>query len=128
LSSQNERKLDKISMKIRSQSQKENRDRMVNTRRNLGKLQELEVSCLDATTTDMSVIQEKVENTGKTAKTEERLKQLERWKERKALEKEKEKRLKERKGVFKTGVYHPNDATIFVLPAASTKAKEVREQ
>ncbi|XP_028332959.1 disks large-associated protein 5 isoform X2 [Gouania willdenowi] len=111
----------------RSQSQKENRDRMVNTRRNLGKLQELEVSCLDATTTDMSVIQEKVENTGKTAKSqkaEERLKQLERWKERKALEKEKEKRLKERKGVFKTGVYHPNDATIFVLPAASTKAKE----
>lgn len=62
---------------------------------------------------------------------EERLKQLERWKERKALEKEKDKREKECKGVFKTGIYHPKDTLIVVsLPvvsAALTRAKEVKE-
>lgn len=62
---------------------------------------------------------------------EERLKQLERWKERKALEKEKEKRERERKGVFKTGTYHPKDSFVItslpVVPTASTRAKEVRE-
>lgn len=58
---------------------------------------------------------------------DERLKQLERWKERKALEKEKEKREKERKGVFKTGVYHPkSNAIAAALPAASSRAREVR--
>lgn len=60
---------------------------------------------------------------------EERLKQLERWKERKALEKEKEKREKERKGIFKTGLYHPKDTVTFVslpvVPAAPKRAKEV---
>lgn len=59
---------------------------------------------------------------------EDRLKQLERWKERKALEKEKEKRERERKGVFKIGLYHPT-GTIVSLPAvpdASTKIQEVR--
>lgn len=61
---------------------------------------------------------------------EERLKQLQRWKERKALEKEKEKREKERKGVFKTGVYHPKDSLVVVsLPAvpSASRAKEVKE-
>lgn len=57
---------------------------------------------------------------------EERMKQLERWKERKALEKEKERREKERKGIFKTGVYHPKD-TLVIVPAASTRAKEVKD-
>ncbi len=63
------------------------------------------------------------------AALEERMKQLERWKERKTLEKEKEKREKERKGVFKTGLYHPKDTiTVVSLPAApavATRAKEV---
>lgn len=62
---------------------------------------------------------------------EERLKQLERWKERKALQKEKEKREKERKGIFKTGIYHPKDWLVFSLPqapAASTTRKEVRQE
>lgn len=59
---------------------------------------------------------------------DERLKQLERWKERKALEKEKEKREKERKGVFKTGVYHPkNNMVAAALPAASSRVREVRK-
>ncbi|XP_059180364.1 disks large-associated protein 5 isoform X2 [Centropristis striata] len=119
----------------RSQSQKENRQRAMNTRRQLEKLQELEMSTMDASmaVTDMSVIQEKTLNKAKSAKQaagEERMKQLERWKERKALEKEKEKREKERKGVFKTGVYHPKDRLVIaplpVVPAASTRAKETK--
>jgi len=61
---------------------------------------------------------------------EERVKQLERWKERKALEKEKEKRERERKRVFKTGVYQPKDDLTFVmLPVvltATTRPKQVR--
>lgn len=57
------------------------------------------------------------------------MKRLERWKEQKALEKEKEKREKERKGVFKTGLYQPNDTFTFPLPpsvqTASSRLKEV---
>ncbi|XP_042363726.1 disks large-associated protein 5 isoform X1 [Plectropomus leopardus] len=119
----------------RSQSQKENRERAVNTRRQLDKLPELEMSSLDASmaVTNMSIIQEKTLNQTKSAKNaagEERLKQLERWKERKTLEKEKEKRERERKGVFKTGMYHPKDTLIISslppVPAASSKAKETK--
>ncbi|XP_054860832.1 disks large-associated protein 5 isoform X2 [Amphiprion ocellaris] len=117
----------------RSQSQKENRERTVNTRRQLAKLQELEMSSLDASiaVANMSTILEKTQNKANPAKSkavEERIKQLERWKERKALEKEKEKREKERKGVFKTGLYHPKDTIALVslpaVPVASTRAKE----
>ncbi|XP_071319620.1 disks large-associated protein 5 isoform X2 [Trachinotus anak] len=116
----------------RSQSQKENRERAVNTRRQLDKLPELEISSLDASiAANMSVIPEKMQSNAKPAKNmavEERLKQLERWKERKALEKEKEKREKERKGVFKTGLYHPKDTrnivSLSAIPAAPKRAKE----
>lgn len=63
---------------------------------------------------------------------EERVKQLERWRERKALQKEKDKREKERRGVFRTGVYHPKDTLVVFsqsqAPAASTKVKEVRRE
>lgn len=66
------------------------------------------------------------------AAAEERRQQLERWKERKALQKEKEKQEKERKGVFKTGVYHPKDSFVaFSLPqapVASSRGKEVRQE
>ncbi|XP_035002659.2 disks large-associated protein 5 isoform X1 [Hippoglossus stenolepis] len=119
----------------RSQSQKENRDRAVNTRRQLDKLPELEVSSLDASIAmaNMSTINEKTLNTAQSAKNvagEERLKQLERWKERKVLEKEKEMRDKERKGVFKTGLYHPKDGfaigSLPVVPAAPKRAKEIK--
>ncbi|XP_036937563.1 disks large-associated protein 5 isoform X2 [Acanthopagrus latus] len=114
----------------RSQSQKENRERAVNTRRHLDKLVELEISSLDASIAmaNMSTIHEKTMNSTKLDKKmalEERMKQLERWKERKALEKEKERREKERKGIFKTGVYHPKD-TLIIVPAASTRAKETK--
>ncbi|KAM7381924.1 hypothetical protein PAMA_012673 [Pampus argenteus] len=119
----------------RSQSQKENRERAVNTRRQLDKLAEMEISTLDASmaVSNMSTIQEKTVNNAKSAKNqavEERLKQLERWKERKALEKEKETRERQRKGVFKTGLFHPKDTrNIVPLPpvaAASTRAKETK--
>ncbi|XP_041828978.1 disks large-associated protein 5 isoform X2 [Melanotaenia boesemani] len=117
----------------RSQSQKENRERAVNTRRQLDKLPELEMSSLDASImlANMSTIQEKALDNARPAKTkaqEERVKQLERWKERKVLEREKEKREKERKGVFKTGLYQPKDTlTVVLLPAvppASNRPKE----
>ncbi|XP_034414051.1 disks large-associated protein 5 [Cyclopterus lumpus] len=119
----------------RSQSQKENRERVVNTRRQLSELPELEVSSLDASIAqaNMSTIQEKTLNKAKSAKDvalEERLKQLGRWKERKALEKEKEKRQRELKGVFKTGMYHPKDTLIIPslpeVPGFLTRAKETK--
>lgn len=55
----------------RSQSQKENRERAVNTRRQLEKLPELEMSSLDASiaVANMSTIQEKTQNSGKVAKS-----------------------------------------------------------
>ncbi|XP_028990338.1 disks large-associated protein 5 isoform X2 [Betta splendens] len=108
----------------RSQSQKENRERVVNTRRRLDKLPELDTSVAVA---NMSVIQEKPQNTkpAKNVAGEDRLKQLERWKERKALEKQKKER--ERKGVFKTGLYHPKDSIALVtLPAAPQKTNETK--
>uniref|UniRef100_A0A3B3ZIP4 Uncharacterized protein n=1 Tax=Periophthalmus magnuspinnatus TaxID=409849 RepID=A0A3B3ZIP4_9GOBI len=121
----------------RSQSQKENRERIVNTRRQLEALQEMDMSALDASiaVTNMSVIQEKKKSETQLQKNvagEERLKQLQRWKERKALEKEKEQREKSRKGVFKTGLYHPKDALrigpLPPVPAAHGRAKEVSER
>ncbi|XP_055085615.1 disks large-associated protein 5 isoform X2 [Periophthalmus magnuspinnatus] len=119
----------------RSQSQKENRERIVNTRRQLEALQEMDMSALDASiaVTNMSVIQEKKKSETQLQKNvagEERLKQLQRWKERKALEKEKEQREKSRKGVFKTGLYHPKDALrigpLPPVPAAHGRAKETK--
>lgn len=55
----------------RSQSQKENRERAVNTRRQLDKLPELEMSSLDASIAiaNMSTIQEKTQNNAKLAKS-----------------------------------------------------------
>lgn len=54
----------------RSQSQKENRERVVNTRRQLAELPELEMSSLDASiaTVNISNIQGKTLNNGKSAK------------------------------------------------------------
>lgn len=55
----------------RSQSQKENRERAMNTRRQLDKLPELEISSLDASiaVANMSIIQEKTQNNAKAAKS-----------------------------------------------------------
>lgn len=55
----------------RSQSQKENRERAVNTRRQLDKLPEMEISSLDASIAmaNMSTIQEKTLNNAKCAKS-----------------------------------------------------------
>ncbi|XP_061564103.1 disks large-associated protein 5 [Cololabis saira] len=117
----------------RSQSQKENRERAVNTRRQLEKLTEMDISCLDASIAvpNMSTSQENTRsntNPTKSLAQQERLKQLERWKERKTLEKEKEKREKERKRIFKTGLYQPKDTcnatSRSVAPCPSAKLKE----
>lgn len=55
----------------RSQTQKENRERAVNTRRKLDKLMELDVSCLDASTAmgNVSVAQERTLNGTAIAKS-----------------------------------------------------------
>ncbi|KAM4715200.1 disks large-associated protein 5 isoform 2-T2 [Anableps anableps] len=116
----------------RSRSQKENRERMVNTRRQLDKLLEMELSSLDTSmvTTNMSTVQEKIQINAKPAKTAalDRLKRLQSWKEQKELKKEKEKRERESKGVFKTGLYQPKNTFTLVplpiVPPASSRPKE----
>lgn len=52
----------------RSQSQKENRERVVNTRRRLDKLPELEMSSLSASMANVSTIKEKTQNHAKPVK------------------------------------------------------------
>ncbi|XP_064808835.1 disks large-associated protein 5 [Oncorhynchus masou masou] len=110
----------------RSQSQKENRDKALNSRRQLDKLPELECSQLDMSVAEhVSVIQEKAPNAKQVKNTavEERIKKLARYKEKKELVKEKEKRAREKKGVFKVGLYRPQPlAPLPQAPAATTKA------
>lgn len=59
----------------RSQSQKENRERTVNSRRQLDNLPELELSSMDASIAmgNMSVVQEKTVNNTKPAKSKDPL-------------------------------------------------------
>ncbi|XP_045065713.1 disks large-associated protein 5-like isoform X2 [Coregonus clupeaformis] len=109
----------------RSQSQKENRHKALNSRRQLDKLPELECSQLDMSVAEhVSVFQEKALNTKQVKNTavEERIKKLARYKEKKELVKEKEKRAREKKGVFKVGLYRPM-ALLPQAPAATTKAR-----
>lgn len=92
----------------RSQSQKENREKIQNMRRHLDRLPEIDLS-MDTST--LMATQDKAPKT-KTASdssdaAEERKKMLARYKENKILQKEKEKREKEKKGVFKVGLYKP---------------------
>ncbi|XP_061562773.1 disks large-associated protein 5 isoform X2 [Phycodurus eques] len=115
-----------------SQNQKENRERVVDARRPLDNLQEHEMLCQDDSTltktSPMKAITNVEENSAKDKAIEEKVKQLARWKERKALEKEKQKQARERKGVFKTGLYRPKD-TVFMIhpvPASSTNANETK--
>ncbi|XP_017561046.1 disks large-associated protein 5 isoform X2 [Pygocentrus nattereri] len=95
----------------RSQTQKENRERMQNQRRHLDQLPELELS-MDVSTLEKSIVHAQRSECKKKADksnsaVEERKKMLERFKENKTLQKEKEKREKEKKGVFKVGLYRP---------------------
>ncbi|XP_052467128.1 disks large-associated protein 5 isoform X1 [Carassius gibelio] len=92
----------------RSQSQKENREKIQNLRRHLDQLPEIELSM------DVSSLMATQEKASKTktnndvnAAAEERKKMLARYKENKMLQKEKEKREKEKKGVFKVSLYKP---------------------
>ncbi|XP_056627980.1 disks large-associated protein 5 isoform X2 [Triplophysa dalaica] len=106
-----------IRMKLsrrRSQSQKENRGKMQNLRRNLDQLPEIELSM------DASSIIHTQGDASKTmaVKAEERKKMLARYKENKMLQKDKEKREKEKKSVFKVGLYKPQP--LGYLPSNST--------
>ncbi|XP_056109018.1 disks large-associated protein 5 [Rhinichthys klamathensis goyatoka] len=93
----------------RSQSQKENREKIQNLRRHLDQLPEIELS-MDASSimaTQDQAAKTKTANDANAAAAEERKKMLTRYKENKMLQKEKEKREKEKKGVFKVGLYKP---------------------
>ncbi|XP_042163414.1 disks large-associated protein 5-like isoform X3 [Oncorhynchus tshawytscha] len=113
----------------RSQSQKVNRDKALNSRRQLDNLPEFECSQLDMSVAEnVSVVQENVPNAKqvKNAAVEERMKKLARYKEKKELVKEKEKRAREKKGVFKVGLYRPEAQPLVPLPqapAATIKAR-----
>ncbi|KAL6475153.1 hypothetical protein MHYP_G00161930 [Metynnis hypsauchen] len=112
----------------RSQTQKENRERVQNQRRHLDQLPELELS-MDVSTLEKSVVH--AQGTGCKKKAdkcnsaaEERKKMLERFKENKTLQKEKEKREKEKKGVFKVGLYRPQPLGYLPLnPVVPSTAK-----
>ncbi|XP_066520821.1 disks large-associated protein 5 isoform X2 [Hoplias malabaricus] len=118
----------------RSQTQKENRKRMQNHRRHLDQLPELEIS-MDVSTLEKSVAhaqgtvcKAKAEKINGAA--EERKKMLERFKENKALQKEKERREKEKKGVFKVSLYHPQPLGYLplnpVMPSTAKTTESMR--
>ncbi|XP_062859243.1 disks large-associated protein 5 isoform X3 [Trichomycterus rosablanca] len=113
----------------RSQTQKENREKMQNLRRHLDQLPELEHSM------DVSVLERSVfcaQETGHKANgekinsaVEERKKMLARFKENKALQKEKEKR--EKKGTFKVGLYRPQPLGYLSLNTVAPSAAKTTE-
>ncbi|XP_051523693.1 disks large-associated protein 5-like [Myxocyprinus asiaticus] len=112
----------------RSQSQKENREKIQNLRRHLDQLPEMELS-MDASS--IMATQENEPKT-KTAKdvnsaAEERKKMLARYKENKILQKEKEKREKEKKGVFKVGLYKPQPLGYLPLNSAAPGRAKITE-
>ncbi|XP_046710078.1 disks large-associated protein 5 isoform X1 [Silurus meridionalis] len=115
----------------RSQTQKENREKMQNLRRHLDQLPELELS-LDVSNLEKSILPS--QDTGCKAKADkhnsavdERRKMLARFKENKALQKEKEKREKEKKGIFKVGLYRPQPLGYLPLNSVIPSAKKITE-
>ncbi|XP_061088217.1 disks large-associated protein 5 isoform X1 [Conger conger] len=116
----------------RSQSQKENRDRAVNRHRRLDQLPELEASALEesviqpptAVSEGMAPGQKQVKSE-RSAAVEERMKMLARYKEAKDLQKEKERREREKKGgIFKVGLYKPRTLNILQqISSAPIRAK-----
>ncbi|XP_062330549.1 disks large-associated protein 5 isoform X2 [Osmerus eperlanus] len=123
---QRDNSVDMLRLKVsrrRSQTQKENRDRALNTRRQLDKLPEHDCSSLETSgMANQSTVKDKAPNIKqlKNSAGEERMKMLARYKEAKELQKEKEKREKERKGVFKVGLYHQQASQPFCpLPPVS---------
>ncbi|XP_052427234.1 disks large-associated protein 5-like isoform X6 [Carassius gibelio] len=109
----------------RSQSQKANREKIQNLRRHLDHLPEIELS-MDASS--LMATQDKAPKTKAAndvnAAAEERKKMLARYKENKMFQKEKEKRVKEKKGVFKVGLYKPQPLGYLPLnTAAQSRAK-----
>ncbi|XP_010904117.2 disks large-associated protein 5 [Esox lucius] len=111
----------------RSRSQKENRDKALNIRRQLDKVPELECSQQDMSVGNVSIMEKKSNaKQARDAAVEERRKKLAHYKEKKELVKEKERREKEKKGVFKVGLYRAQPlASLPQVPAAATKARAV---
>ncbi|XP_059388001.1 disks large-associated protein 5-like isoform X3 [Carassius carassius] len=112
----------------RSQSQKVNREKIQNLRRHLDHLPEIELS-MDASS--LMATQDKSPKTKAAndvnAAAEERKKMLARYKENKMLQKEKEKRVKEKKGVFKVGLYKPQPLGYLPLNTAAQSRAKITE-
>ncbi|XP_012694419.2 disks large-associated protein 5 isoform X1 [Clupea harengus] len=108
----------------RSQSQKENRRKVHNLRRQLEGLPEQDASILDQSVAvfEVKVAPAKAVTTDIDNAVEERKKMLIRYKEAKELQKEKERRDKEKKGVFKCGLYQQRQP-VFANTKVPGKAK-----
>ncbi|XP_046888156.1 disks large-associated protein 5 isoform X2 [Hypomesus transpacificus] len=131
---QRDNSVDMLRLKVsrrRSQTQKENRDRALNTRRQLDKLPEQDCSSLETSVmANQSTVKDKAPNVKqlKNSAGEERMKMLARYKEAKELQKEKEKRERERKGVFKVGLYHQQASQLFCpLPPVSAATSRTKK-
>ncbi|XP_066563272.1 disks large-associated protein 5 isoform X2 [Amia ocellicauda] len=131
----------------RSLSQKENRHRAYSQRRGLESaltaLPERELSLLEPSAPldaplDAPASRERGKGSGQqqpltqqqqqhkgvsSAAVEERKRMLERYKEAKLLQKERERRQQGQKGVFKVGLYKPEPATYLPPPATHTRAQ-----
>ncbi|XP_041098147.1 disks large-associated protein 5-like [Polyodon spathula] len=107
----------------RSQSQKENRERVITKSRglalqdpNISTVRESELSALEAEEVSQetsAVLRKPAASAGVSKAVAERKQMLERYKEAKVLQKMKEQREKAKKGVFKVGVFKP-DPQFFV--------------
>ncbi|KAJ8331946.1 hypothetical protein SKAU_G00430720, partial [Synaphobranchus kaupii] len=117
----------------RSQAQKENRDLAVSRHRGLNRLPELGVFALDVSVVgqleeaDHGAAMSAKRNKNLNVAVEERKKMLARYKEAKELQKDKERRAKEKMGgVFKVGVYKPQP--LASLPQAPARTKPLAEK
>ncbi|KAG2464117.1 CCG2 protein, partial [Polypterus senegalus] len=104
----------------RSQSQKENRDRLLSAKRGLSVLDpnistviEVENSAFEESCLSQKKVMVSCENNAAV----ERQKMLQRYKEAKLVTKMKEQREKAKKGVFKVGVFKPEPQIFLPLPA-----------
>ncbi|KAG7325213.1 hypothetical protein KOW79_011529 [Hemibagrus wyckioides] len=104
---------------------------MQNLRRHLDQLPELErsldVSCLEKSVLPSQEMGHKAKADKNNSAVEERRKMLARFKENKALQKEKERREKEKKGTFKVGLYRPQPLGYLPLNPVVLSAKKTAE-
>ncbi|KAJ8371448.1 hypothetical protein AAFF_G00310470 [Aldrovandia affinis] len=113
----------------RSQAQKENRDRAVSRHRGLNQLPELEKPGLEVAVVGHLKDANHGPKLGKkgSVAVEERKKMLVRYKEAKELQKEKERRAIQKRGIFKVGLYKPEPLASLPQAPAKTKPLALRE-